>query len=177
MILVEWGPISEIESIPPFGSELEKHLNTRRCTVRHASCSAWWLLFKVLTEKKIPYGTLVFDKNGKPGFAGQSVFISLTHSKGVCAVAVSDRPVGVDVEVCRDNYLPRLIDRSLTNAEKATFDGDFTRMWCRKEAAAKLTGEGLSGYPNHIDTTELDTRFYEYRIQWDSCNYWLVAIE
>ena len=43
----------------------------------------------------------------------------------------------------------------------ARYDGtpqSLLRFWVLKEAAAKLTGEGLRGYPNHTDFSPDDPR-------------------
>ena len=61
----------------------------------------------------------------------------------------------------------------MSGKEKNEFDRDFTRLWCRKEAIAKMTGEGITGYPNNIDTTEYT--FTEKQIECDGQKYWLVA--
>ena len=175
MIIVEWAPITETEWIPPFGYELEKHIaGYKNPSVRHASCSAWGLLYKTLVEHNLGHGTVVFEENGKPSFANHDIYFSLSHTKGLCAVAVADIPIGVDIEQCREKYNQHLIERSLSTAEKACFDGDFTHLWCRKEAIAKMTGQGIAGYPSNIDTTAY--QFHEQQIEYAQTQYWLVAV-
>ncbi len=174
MLLLAWSPITESAEIPPFGDALRRHLEGRGAAVRRASFAAWSLLFHTLAENGLPAGTVVFDANGKPGFADVPLFFSISHSGDVCAVAVSDRPVGADIERVREQYRPRLIERSLSAAEKAAFDGDFTRLWCRKEAVAKMTGEGITGYPDGIDTTQY--RFVERTVCSRGQRYRLAAV-
>lgn len=175
MQIIEWAPITETEKIPPLGKELKKHLANKKNTVKQTSCSAWNLLFQILHEAGIPKLTVAFTDTGKPYFVDSDIHFSLSHSKGVCAVAVSDHPIGVDVEVIKDSYNPHLIERSLNEKEKAAFDGDFTRIWCRKEAVAKMTGEGITRYPNYIDTTGY--MFEERKIEYDGLKYWLVTVQ
>ena len=74
----------------------------------------------------------------------------------------------------KNSYNPHLVERSLSENEKAEFDGDFTRIWCRKEAVAKMTGEGITGYPCNIDTTKYG--FNERQIEHTGQKYWLVAV-
>jgi len=174
MLIVEWTPITETEEIPPFGKELTAHLDKKKGAVKYASCSAWNLLFQTLSENGLPISTVAFTDTGKPYLPDSSIHISLSHSHGLCAVAVADKPVGVDVEVIKKTYPPHLIERSLTDAEKAVYDGDFTHIWCRKEAVAKMTGEGITGYPVNIDTTEY--KFIEQQIEHTGQKYWLVAV-
>ena len=128
MLILEWAPITEIEEISPFGEELERHLKNRKDAVKHASCSAWNLLHQTLLSNGLPVSTISFTDTGKPYFPDSDLFFSLSHSHGLCAVAVADRPVGVDVEVVKESYNPHLIERSLTDEEKAVFDEDFTHV-------------------------------------------------
>ena len=174
MLILEWARITETEKIPPFGEELERRLKSRNGAVKHASCSAWSLLNQTLLSNGLPVSTISITDTGKPYFPDSDMFFSLSHSHGVCAVAVADRPVGVDVEMLKMSYNPHLVERSLSENEKAVYDGDFTRFWCRKEAVAKMTGEGITGYPNNIDTTEY--QFNEQLLEYGGQKYWLVAV-
>jgi len=77
---------------------------------------------------------------GKPLFSGQpNRWFSLSHSGGIALCALSDSPVGVDVELVR----PRregLFGRVLSENELALFDGgweDFYRIWTLKESWCK----------------------------------------
>lgn len=175
MLIVDWTQITNTNVIPPMGDELADHLASYNGTVKHTSCSAWGLLYKTLQINNLPTGTVYFNDTGKPCFKDCPIFFSLSHTKGLCAVAVGDRPVGVDIECCRTNYNPHMVDRSLCTAEKRIYDGDFTRIWCRKEALAKMTGEGIMGYPDGIDTTKF--QFDETLIEYCGQKYWLVAVE
>ena len=77
---------------------------------------------------------------GKPLFAGLSGrWFSLSHSGGLALCALSDSPVGVDVELVRPRR-PRLPAYTLSEAELAAFDGsweDFYRLWTLKESGCK----------------------------------------
>lgn len=173
MFILEWKPITETEWIPPLGNELRKHLLNKKESGLYASCSAWGLLYQSLAENEIQAGKVAFKENGKPYFKEERVYFSLSHSRGLCAVAVSDCPVGVDIEIVKESYNPKMIERSLCDNEKAIYDGDFTRIWSRKEAVAKMTGIGITRYPADIDTTLY--QFTEKRVQYDENDYWLVS--
>lgn len=174
MIILDWMPIKMTERIPPFGKAVQQHLENYKGTVKYASCSVWGLLFRVLEDNGVIFGEVSFEKNGKPFFEDCPIHFSLSHSGGICAVAVSDRPIGVDVEQQKENYNSHLIERSLSETEKGSFDGDFARIWCRKEAVAKMTGIGITGYPNDIDTTAY--QFQEQRMEFEGKSYWIVAV-
>lgn len=77
---------------------------------------------------------------GKPLFAGlDGRWFSLSHSGGLALCALSDRPVGVDVELVRPRR-PGLPAYALSEAELAAFDGnweDFYRLWTLKESWCK----------------------------------------
>jgi 4'-phosphopantetheinyl transferase len=96
--------------------------------------------------------------NGKPRLeqpGGDSLRFSLSHSGGLVAVAVArGREVGVDIQETRPvRGLQAIADRRFTTAEATELrrlDGDeqlalFHRLWVRKEAYLKATGEGLGG--------------------------------
>ncbi len=173
MLIVVWAPITETAELPPLGAALEAHLAGRKGRARLASCSAWALLRQTLLENDLPISEVAFTDRGKPYFLSGGLCFSLSHSHSLCAVAVSDDPVGVDVERCREFTREHMIERSLHPSERGSFDGDFTRLWCRKEAAAKLTGEGIVGFPNGIDTTQYS--YAEQQIPYDGETYWLTA--
>lgn len=77
---------------------------------------------------------------GKPLFAGDAGrWFSLSHSGGLALCALSDAPVGVDVEVVRPRR-PGLPAYVLSEVEREEFDGsweDFYRLWTRKESWCK----------------------------------------
>ena len=95
MLIVEWSHITETEEIPPMGDELRNHLRNRKGQVKYASCSAWNLLHQTMLSNGLPVSTISITDAGKPYLLDSSIHISLSHSHGVCAVAVADRPVGV----------------------------------------------------------------------------------
>lgn len=80
------------------------------------------------------------SSRGKPFFASmEDRHFSLSHSRGYALCALSDSPVGADIEVVR----PRregLFAYCLGEAELAAFDGtweDFFRLWTLKESWCK----------------------------------------
>lgn len=95
---------------------------------------------------------LAFDRtcrcgrpHGKPRLDGDRPGFSLTHAGDLVGVAVHDGPVGLDVERARP--LPDLAGMAAHACSPAETVGDeaaFFRLWTRKEALLKSTGEGLS---------------------------------
>lgn len=74
--------------------------------------------------------------HGRPQIDGAQV--SLSHSGDWVLLATAAVPVGVDVEC--GPVTAELAPQLLARGEPAT---DLSRTWVRKEAAAKLTGQGL----------------------------------
>lgn len=94
------------------------------------------------------------SSRGKPCFSGQpDRWFSLSHSGGAALCALSDGPVGVDVELVRPRRagLPR---RLLSEEELAAFDGgweDFYRLWTLKESWCKREDAPLYP-PRRVET-------------------------
>ena len=99
-------------------------------------------------------GDFVFNEHDKPfmqnvlGKRIEGVDFSISHCKNAIAVALSDRPLGVDVESFRraeDALLRRTMnpDEQAEVCTAADPAEAFTRFWTRKEAVLKLRGTGL----------------------------------
>ena len=99
-------------------------------------------------------GNFVYNEHEKPymqsalGNRIDGVDFSISHCKNAIAVALSDCPVGVDVESFRHAEEP-LLRRTMNPEEQeevrtaADPAEAFTRLWTRKEAVLKLRGTGL----------------------------------
>ena len=91
--------------------------------------------------------------HGKPYFDGYSEWqFNISHTSGMIAIAVSDKPVGIDIEKIQKQDL-RIAERYFTDAEcnyinEADSDDDKNKrlleVWTKKEAYLKFTGEGMS---------------------------------
>ena len=68
------------------------------------------------------------------------LYLSISHSRGLAACAVADRPVGLDVELVRP--APRRVWEHLSPEERshAADDAAFFRLWTAKEALLKCRG-------------------------------------
>jgi 4'-phosphopantetheinyl transferase len=93
----------------------------------------------------------VVGEHGKPALAGEGVHFNLSHAGERALLAISDQPVGVDVERLRAlSNLDAMAQRVMSPAELRTYQeaADPTRcffdLWVRKEAVLKATGEGIS---------------------------------
>ena len=99
--------------------------------------------------------TLTHKNGGKPIFAASPLHpvvphVSISHSKGLCLAAVSDREIGADIERMdpRGDSLIRLAARYFTSDELAYVKESplprFYEIWTAKESFIKYTGEGFS---------------------------------
>ena len=110
---------------------------------------------------------ILTESRGKPCFKDSSVHFSISHTKNHAFCVLSTRPVGIDAEEKTRDINLRLSEKILSDAEKHRFESvpdkqaALLRLWVLKEAAAKLTGEGLRGYPNHTDFDPKDQRIQE----------------
>ena len=90
--------------------------------------------------------------NGKPYFPGHPERqFNLSHSGGLALCALSDAPVGADIEVIRPRRenLPAYVFKGKDYERYQTLGGDwnaFYTLWTEVESVIKYTGEGLKAY-------------------------------
>ncbi|MCI8388532.1 MAG: 4'-phosphopantetheinyl transferase superfamily protein [Clostridiales bacterium] len=95
---------------------------------------------------------LIYDERGKPCVNGNVMYVSISHSNELCAAAVSDSELGVDIEYIDSERpierLDKLAQRYFTPDEYVYVNTqpnpNFYRIWTAKESYVKYTGEGLS---------------------------------
>lgn len=86
---------------------------------------------------------------GKPFFTDCPVRFSLSHCPGLVCCALSQFPVGVDVE-CSRPISKRLMERVCTDEEYAWLlsqpdrNAAFLSLWTLKESVMKLSGQGIA---------------------------------
>ena len=89
--------------------------------------------------------------------------VSLTHDavSNIALLSASGLPVGVDAEIIGRVQRPESLVAAFTPAERTWLeqgtalvrDEAVLRLWCAKEAAAKLLGTGLRGAPEAFEVT------------------------
>ena len=112
------------------------------------------LLVRYVLKKhfQIEGADIEFDYNeyGKPFLKGQkNLFFNVSHSGSWVICAVSDKPVGVDVEEIKDRNLDiaeRFYSKKETEAIKESDMGNelFYHYWTLKESYVKAEGKGMS---------------------------------
>ena len=130
-------------------------------------------LYREETGKDLP--EICTTDRGKPYFPDSSWHFSISHTPKHAFCVLSENHVGLDAEEMGRKINLRLAEKILSSGEKQQFDAAQNKekalltFWVLKEAAAKLSGEGLRGYPNHTNFSLEDPRVKEL----DGC---LVAV-
>ena len=123
-----------------------------------------------------------YTAQGKPFLlARPDIHFSISHTKNAILVAISDAPIGVDIEAFRSPSAA-LIARTMNATEQAaiataaasaatpsgllespgTPEALFSAIWTRKEAVLKLRGTGIEGDLKHVlsGTEAIFTRIF-----------------
>ena len=132
---------------------------------------------------------LIISATGKPylsQISGSPIHFSLSHSGNYAVLAVSDRPLGVDIEMIKP-YRPKVAQRVFSreelffldngtsdsgyDRENSDIDARFFFLWTRLEAALKINGEGIAAYSSRSfslldtdDSTAFKTAYHDGHI-------------
>ena len=120
---------------------------------------AWIALTRAITEYAETNGcTMPLPRllpNGK--WVADNCYLSLSHTDGYVAAAVSDLPVGVDIERTNRRLAKGLYDRIACGKEKALYaaldNTQLLQLWTAKEAVFKQTDNNDGLTVSQIDTT------------------------
>lgn len=133
---------------------------------RFASLKSYMMLSSLLNDVFGVEGfRMAVGAHGKPYLEDHShIHFNISHCRNAIAVAVSDAPVGIDVESFR-HFGDGLLDKTMNDSEKAEIlaSGEpretFAAYWTRKEAVFKLIGTGITDNLHNIltDKTMTDT--------------------
>ncbi|HIT54117.1 MAG TPA: 4'-phosphopantetheinyl transferase superfamily protein [Candidatus Fimivicinus intestinavium] len=134
-------------------------LSRRAASVRDRSLCGEILARAMLAQTlRCPPGAISISRgaHGKPELCGApNLFFNISHSGHYAVCAVSDRPVGIDIEQQRA-YRPQLAGRVCSEAEQSLLAQSrdpsqlFCRLWTLKESFVKCTGAGLGAHLNKI---------------------------
>ena len=122
-------------------------------------------LYRRETGRNLP--PIVTNPRGKPFFAESPWHFSISHTQKHAFCVLDRENIAVDGEELDRRVDLRLSERILSPGERAQFAAAADQQralltfWVLKEAAAKLSGEGLRGFPNHTDFSLKDPRVRE----------------
>lgn len=127
------------------------------------------LLLKQLWQEHIggEMPEISVTERGKPRFTDSGWHFSISHTKRRVFCVLHRENIAIDAEEADREINPRLAEKILSPFEKEQFDQAqdkrlaLLKFWVLKEAAAKLSGEGLRGYPNHTRFSLDDPRVLE----------------
>ncbi len=107
------------------------------------------LLKSILYELNIDFDSLKIatNKDGKPEIESfnKPLFFNISHSKNLVCAAVSDSPIGVDIQVLTDKNI-KIANRYFSTEDLKTLNKStqksktFTRLWTIFESRLKLFG-------------------------------------
>ena len=105
-----------------------------------------------------------YNEHGKPSIVGHpEIYFNLSHCKEAVVCAISNHPIGIDVESIRE-FKDSLVNYTMNDDEVREIEASenpasaFIRLWTMKEATMKLVGTGIS---NDMKTV-IDTTKYKY---------------
>ena len=107
----------------------------RRCEV---------LAWRAIVRRELGQGVKIsYDEYGAPQVDTPGTYISISHSRGEVAVAISDQPCAVDIEHLNRDFR-RVAGRYLSSLEQTLAERYdlFAEMWSAKEALYKFYKKG-----------------------------------
>ena len=149
----------------------EEILSSTDDKIRREKFFVWKLLERALMDFYSSPNMNLIKKDGNGKWAGLDLQFSLSHSKDLLAVAVSDSLVGVDVQVERPLKNPRLIEKVFSELEinaisKLDFDrktSEIIKLWTKKESTFKMLG-GANFLAVAKTLNVVDTQTFDYEL-------------
>lgn len=155
-------PLTEAEEtamlalLPPARRERLERL--RKPEKRREPLCAYLILRRALWEqyrwRELP--EIQTTSLGKPYFpAFPDVHFNLSHTTGAVLVALSDRPVGVDIE-----HIRPVSQRTMRRLADVDTERAFFQSWVRREARAKRSGAGVGTILTAEEPLQPGEQFY-----------------
>lgn len=146
--------------------EVEKNRNS---AVKKEKYWAWKLLEAGIEHSLgIKFSDVEFEKDENGKWTCPDCYFSITHSSGVVAVAISDKPVGIDIENAsrffakyeKQKSVVTLLKYMLAEGESGKTAKDALDFWVKKESAFKMQSEKLFS-PQKINTNDYNFKTFE----------------
>lgn len=168
----ENGIIKEV--FPPLRAEEIASVGNER--VKREKYYVWKLLEYALNDTfGLDINRVNFQKKDSGKWTADSFHFSLSHCNGVVAVALSNDPVGIDIELSSCKVRSHLAEKIFTKNEKSRYlslsederEDFLLRCWTAKESIFKMRGEKVFS-PHTIDT--LSTAHITRYLSVGNCN-------
>ena len=133
--------------------------------------AAGLLLWKHIYNKHPERFIVSYNASGKPSVAN-APFFNLSHSNDFVMLAVSDTPVGCDIEKLHKTVLshhvfhPNELDALSSLPSGDMQNHEFLRLWTAKEAFLKAIGTGIDAKASSYDFSKSNT------ISLDDGSFW-----
>ena len=101
-----------------------------------------------------PTPSFLYNEHGAP-YLEDGPYFSISHCKQGIAVAVSDTPIGIDIEAIRP-FNEGLMRKTMNSEEQTHIfsssypETEFIRLWTQKEAYVKMQGTGIISEMHNI---------------------------
>lgn len=150
----------------------QEHADDAQESIRQFTVSQ--ILSKLHAPMEAEY---TYGEKGKPYFKEEPVYFSLSHSGDYVFGVFSEREIGADIQYGKPDYSERIVSRFFTEKEQKLWQGCsgkearrrlFYKLWTRKEAYGKLTGDGIVA---GLQTDEPDDILWEDYEVWE--DYWI----
>ena len=146
----------------------EKYLRSKSERVRQQALLSGLLLHQELNLTA--NSKLIINEYGKPSLADESWHFSLSHSGDYVILAVSDTPVGADIEgtkkgtmkIARKAFPKKWVLEleKLDSVSSPDFQKEFSRYWTLYEASVKLIGCGFAKKVSDEEILKLSSTAY-----------------
>lgn len=117
--------------------------------------------------------TILRDEMGKPYFEDGKLHFNVSHSGEYLAIAISECPVGVDIQApknIREGMYKKVVQPEEAKLIGEEYQKDFLRLWTLKESFVKAEGKGLRiSMKDYYFEREKDRYFVNYggqRMPW-----------
>ncbi len=136
----------------------------KNARVRQEKYAVWELLKYGVEKQGLPFKKLRLKKQAQGGWRCEEIYFSLSHSRELAVVALSARPVGVDIERMEDRAVDALMKKAFTKEEEREFSAlpkekkldYFIERWTKKESVFKR--DGGSFHPSQTECTNVQSR-------------------
>ena len=137
----------EVQRMLPLVSAQRREQAMRyKHTLGQFCCLKSWLMLKEMIGEMEEWQ---YNEHGKPFIhhTPYTIHFSISHCKAGIAVAVDEKPIGIDIEAIR-HADEELIERTMNAEERQQIqtDRDFIRLWTQKEAVVKMQGTGITSF-------------------------------
>lgn len=160
--------VEELSELMPDGKEMLDEVYRR---FKSPQRRKEWLATRALLQSTPHNGSkIVYNTNGAPQLSDGNKQISISHTKELIAIAISDTRVGIDIEHEERDALS-ITRLFLTEKEKMQFSNDSKdealRLWTTKEAAFKLASENATVLKEiETELTNEENGVYTYKIKY-----------